>query len=229
MTQMSVELSDAFFAQAAGWEAMKHARAILQSGKVLSSNWTAPVLKGVVQEGDTTYRAGLVIKNSIDIENLCSCRSSREWGTICAHSVAVGLHYLHSPPAVSPPAGRSVPAEPQRTPSSLRRDLEKGEPAELFIIFPPNFEQAAPRGKVMLTFEARWSGGRSPLNALPKENAYGFSAQDSALLDRIEELSGGNPPAVLMITTQDLSELLRASRWASQLHSRSHQNHGQLS
>src|SRR6185436_225497 len=119
---MSVELSDAFFANAAGWEAMKHGRALLQSGKVLSSNWTAPILKGVVQEGDTSYRAGLVIKNSIDIENLCSCRTSREWGTICAHSVAIGLHYLHPRAEVSPVAPRGAPAElPLRT-SSLRRD-----------------------------------------------------------------------------------------------------------
>src|SRR5688572_15690146 len=91
---VSVELSDAFFAKAAGWEAMKRARAMVAAGHVLSSNWSPPVLKGVVQEGDTSYRAGLVIKNSIDIDNLCSCRTSREWGTICAHSVAVGLHYL---------------------------------------------------------------------------------------------------------------------------------------
>src|SRR6266851_6196221 len=90
----AVELSDAFFADIAGWEAMKQARAILEMEKVLSSNWTPPMLKGVVQEGITSYRAGLVIKDKINIENICGCRSSREWGTICAHSVAVGLHHL---------------------------------------------------------------------------------------------------------------------------------------
>src|SRR6266446_7409519 len=89
-----VELSDAFFAKIAGWEAMKQARAFLATDKVLSSNWTPPGLKGVVQDGSISYRAGLVIKDHINIENLCGCRSSREWGTICAHSVAVGLHHL---------------------------------------------------------------------------------------------------------------------------------------
>ena len=96
-----VRLSDQFFMQAAGWEAMKQARSLLERGNVLSSNWTAPVLKGVVQEGSISYRSGMVIKGESDIENLCSCRQSRESGSICAHAVAVGLHHLkRSAPAV---------------------------------------------------------------------------------------------------------------------------------
>src|SRR5438105_9482092 len=89
-----VELSEAFLAKIGGWEAMKQARAFIALGHVLSSNWTPPVLKGVVQEGSGSYRCGLVLKDTIDIENLCSCRASRQWGTICAHSLAVGLHHL---------------------------------------------------------------------------------------------------------------------------------------
>src|SRR5260221_9553808 len=103
----AVELSDAFFADIAGWEAMKQARALLEMEKVLSSNWTPPMLKGVVQEGITSYRAGLVIKDKINIENICGCRSSREWGTICAHSVAVGLHHLQASRAQDSGAGVS--------------------------------------------------------------------------------------------------------------------------
>src|SRR6266852_3974071 len=90
----AVELSEAFFAKIAGWEAMKQARGLLAADKVLSSNWSPPVLKGIVQDGSTSYRAGLVLKDERNIENLCGCRSSREWGTICAHSVAVGLRHL---------------------------------------------------------------------------------------------------------------------------------------
>jgi hypothetical protein len=47
-----------------------------------------------VQEGTSSYRAGLVIKGPVDIDNLCTCRAAREAGIICAHSVAVGLHHL---------------------------------------------------------------------------------------------------------------------------------------
>src|SRR6187455_352230 len=91
---MPVELTEALLSKAAGWEAMKRARAYLEQDQVLSSNWTSPLLKGVVQAGEISFRAGLVIKGPIDVENICSCRESREWGTICAHSVAVGLHWV---------------------------------------------------------------------------------------------------------------------------------------
>ena len=73
-----IELNEKFLAQIAGWEAMKQARACLDTGSVLSSNWTPPMLRGVVQEGSTSYRAGLVIKSTVDIENVCHCRTSRE-------------------------------------------------------------------------------------------------------------------------------------------------------
>ena len=81
----TLQLTEAFFAKAAGWEVMKHARALLATGKVLSSNWTPPLLKGVVMSDATSLRAGLVIRHELDIENICSCRQSREWGTLCAH------------------------------------------------------------------------------------------------------------------------------------------------
>ena len=201
---MSVELTDAFFAKIAGWEPVKRARAMVAAGHVLSSNWSPPVLKGVVQEGETSYRAGLVIKNSIDIDNLCTCRDSREWGTICAHSVAVGLHHLK--PAVPAPELQRVKPAATRAPG-LSRGTE-GEPAELFIVFPPNLAQAAPRGKVMLSFEGSWAGGRSPLNALPKNRKWQFSEQDNRLLDALDEITGGDVPAILVIETKDLPPFL---------------------
>ncbi|HMJ65138.1 MAG TPA: hypothetical protein VK615_07285, partial [Candidatus Binatia bacterium] len=108
---MALELSEQFFAKIAGWEAMKQARALLAGDRVLSSNWSPPVLKGVVQEGTTSYRAGLVIKDEVNIDNLCTCRASREWGTICGHSVAVGLHHLTARDAREM-VGRGVPTAP---------------------------------------------------------------------------------------------------------------------
>ena len=99
----TLQLTEAFFAKAAGWEVMKHARALLATGKVLSSNWTPPLLKGVVMSDATSLRAGLVIRHELDIENICSCRQSREWGTLCAHSIAVGLHHLKPAGAVPAP------------------------------------------------------------------------------------------------------------------------------
>src|SRR5439155_26155531 len=96
---------------------------------------------------------------------------------------------------------------PARKPSSLQRDVA-GDPAELFIILPPNLDQAVGRGKVMLVFEAKWSGGRCPLNALPKGRSYAFSLTDVAVLERIEAIAQGETPALLQMETQDFASLL---------------------
>jgi len=90
----NAELTDALLAKLAGWEPVKQAGGLLAADRVLSSDWQPPLLRGVVQEGTTSYRAGLVIKSASDAENLCTCRQSRQWGTICAHSVGVGFRKM---------------------------------------------------------------------------------------------------------------------------------------
>jgi len=40
----AVALTESFFAQAAGWQVMKEARSLLAADRVLSSDWTAPLL-----------------------------------------------------------------------------------------------------------------------------------------------------------------------------------------
>ena len=203
---MAVTLTEQFFAKIAGWEAMKEARSLMAGGKVLSSNWTPPILKGVVQEGPASYRAGLVIKSETDLENLCTCRASREWGTICAHSCAVGLHHLRGAELeeAQPAPGQPKPAAV----SALQRSTTEGEPAELFLIFPPSLEQAIGRDKITVCFEARWSRGRVPLNALPKDVRFRFSPQDFLILERAESLAAGQVPAMLMFGRDDLASLL---------------------
>jgi SNF2 family DNA or RNA helicase len=225
-----VELTEALLQKAAGWDVVKRARAYLELGQVLSSYWQPPLLRGVVQNDGVSFRASMVIKNEIDIENLCTCRDAREWGKICAHGVAVGLHWIEAqkPKAVGanlknePSDGRachSVRAEAGQTrdgahgvtrptkASSLQR-AATGEPAELFLILPPNFEQAIARGKVMVVLEAKWGGGRCPLNALPKGRTFAFSAQDDAIIGHIEELADGETPALVQLDAKNFATLL---------------------
>src|SRR4051812_6845528 len=201
------ELTEAFLAKIAGWEAIKNARALVAGGKVLSSNWTPPLLKGVVSEGSTSYRAGLVIKDTVNIDNLCSCRASRSSGMICAHSVAVGLHHLQREKSSSPGLATPARARASRTREEsearprLRRTAsgEPGEPVEISVILPPTLPASIERGKVMVTFEGRWSGGRVPLSALPMTKAFQLSAEDNRLLDAAEELADGETPGGLML------------------------------
>ncbi len=211
--RMSVELTDKFFNDVAGWQAVKQARAYLAQGQVVSSNWSPPLLRGVVRAGEIFFRASLVIKDEIDIENLCTCREARQDGKICAHVVAVGLHWLQtqrkaSTPVPNPATSAAPQAKtPVRKASALQRDAA-GVPAELCIILPPNLDQALARGKVMLVVEARWQGGRNPLNALPKGRAYAFSTADNAIIDHLETLSGGETPAILQLESKDFAPLL---------------------
>ncbi len=220
------DLTEAFLAKIAGWDAVKNARALLAADKVLSSNWTPPVLKGVVQEGSASYRAGLVIKDTINIENMCSCRASRDAGMICAHSVAVGLHHLQRGKAPALGAARTtatpVPMragasrtarepEPEAGPRLRRAALgEAGEALEISVILPPTFAAGLERGKVMATFEGKWSGGRAPLSALPMAKAFRLSAEDTRLLDMAEHLAGGETPGGLMLNLVELTQLLGA-------------------
>ncbi|HWX21419.1 MAG TPA: SNF2-related protein [Candidatus Binatia bacterium] len=210
---MSAELTEALLSKAAGWEVMKLARAYLQQGAVVSSHWSPPLLRGVVQASEVSFRASMVIESEIDIENLCTCREAREWGKICAHGVAVGLHWLKaqqpatSPSPARPAAGGAQTKLPAKRVSALQRDVA-GEPAELFIILPPNIDQAMARGKIMLVFEAKWGGGRCPLSALPKGRSFAFSPQDNALIERLEGLTNGETPALLQMETKDFAELL---------------------
>jgi superfamily II DNA or RNA helicase len=216
-----IEITEAFLAKIAGWEAMKHARALHAMGKVLSSNWTPPILKGVVQEGEISYRAGLVIKDAIDLENMCSCRESRQWGTICAHSVAVGLHHIgRNQPTAAVPAEKATtaprslatapPASLSRKPAKRILRDEAGEPLKLSVILPPNFAESARRGRVTVCLEGQWRGGRCPLNSLPQGKAFQLEAADARLLDALEPLAQGEIPAMLPLTASQFTSVLPA-------------------
>ncbi|MGC9942808.1 MAG: SNF2-related protein [Verrucomicrobiota bacterium] len=207
------ELDESLFSQAAGWDVMKRARAYMEQGQVLSSYWASPLLRGVVQTGEGSIRASLVIKGRASMENLCPCRESRQWGKICAHVVAVGLHWLRSQneekASVPPPsssAGTLAGAPLKKTPE-LRREAG-GEPAELHLILPPNLEQAITRGRIMMVFEAKWNGGHCPLNALPRGRTFAFSEVDNAIIERVETLTNGETPAILQMEAKDLAALL---------------------
>jgi len=76
---VAVDLTEALLNKAAGWNVMKRARAYLEQREVLSSNWSPPLLRGVVQAGTVSFRASMVINGEIEIENLCTCREAREW------------------------------------------------------------------------------------------------------------------------------------------------------
>jgi SNF2 family DNA or RNA helicase len=119
-----VPITERFLSDAGGWQALKQARAIHELGRVLEVTYEPPLLQGRVREGETELRSGLRILSPSNVENLCTCRTSRRDGMICAHSLAVGLALIKPRPAAATPASagsrpgdtvasRSVPAMPQ--------------------------------------------------------------------------------------------------------------------
>ncbi len=226
----AVELTQDLLARIAGWEVVKQARELVATGRVEAAEWSPPLLRGVVREGGTSLRAGLQIRSVVDVENLCTCRQARAWGTMCAHSVAVGLHYLRrqapSPPGARGPevgtgvgAGGAAPAQGTRAGAvspppirGLRRaaDDAPGEPVELAVIFPPNLVQAIGRGKVMLVFEAIRPSGRGPLNTLPRSTAWRLGPEDAALVEALGQLTGDEAPAMALLSVADVVRLLRS-------------------
>src|SRR5437868_6722585 len=89
-----ISITEKVLSGAGGWQAMKAGRELFNAGRVLSANYEPPLLAGQVRDGQKTYRAGLRIRTPTDVENICTCRESREWGKVCAHLLAVGLAWL---------------------------------------------------------------------------------------------------------------------------------------
>jgi superfamily II DNA or RNA helicase len=204
-----IELTDILLAKLAGWEAVKQARALVAAGRVLSSEWQPPNLRGVVQDGSATYRAGLVIRSASDADNFCPCRDSRQRGLICAHSVAAGLHFLKGPARAAQQTPQPTQPPPQRAPTLLRgAPGQAGEPLELYLILPTNFASAATRGKVMLYVEGKWRKGRSPLDTLPLDIPFSLEDRDAAMLDGLEEINHGGKAAMLLLEASALTEIL---------------------
>ncbi len=209
----TVELSETLLAKLAGWEAMKSARSMLTSGRVLSSSWHANELRGVVQQGSSSIKSGLIIRSGSDADNLCPCRESRERGMICAHAIAVGLHVLKPPVASSalPEAAIAPSAKVlARTAKRLMRAADSGvlNALEVSLILPPNLPEAAAKGKIMLYCEGKSSKGTAPLNSLPLDVPFSVSQSDSLVLDELEKLNDGDTPAMLMLDGAKLASLL---------------------
>ena len=216
-----VVLSEKFLAEIAGWDVMKQARGLLANDRVLSGNWSPPILKGVVQIEGGSLRSGLVIKSKVDIENMCRCRQSREWGTMCAHSVGVGLRVLQrdvqkdlAPQKASatkkPVSPASSPATSSKR-SALKTEIVTGDDGatlSLWVVFPPTWRQMLDQGKVTLFFEGETAGGRRPLNSIPTGTKYLIGSEDANLLEQIELLSGGDLPAMWPFDLTSLAEIL---------------------
>ncbi len=200
----SPELSERLLNDAGGWQTMRQARALYEMGRVSGAVWNPPLLQGLVREGQSEFKSGLRIESRTRIDNLCSCRDSRQRGAICAHSVAVGLEVLKPRALQATPApAAATPAKPKVVAPALPEfSLEQGEPIELFVILPPNLAAAWEKGTVMAGLEARVGVKRMLLSALPKNGRYRGSESDLRIISAIRELAGELPGMAMLSRPQ---------------------------
>jgi superfamily II DNA or RNA helicase len=206
-----------------GWQAMKHAKALVQMGRVVSFNYLPPILRGLVREGDLEFRAGLKIRSYTDVENLCSCRESRDWGTICAHSLALGLASIQ--PKSEVPVPITAPARPalpvliaDAVVSSQERDHFRGDgqshraadPSriELHVVLPPNVETAWQRGQIVVGFEVVRQGNRTLASALDQNRSYHCSKSDRDALELGRTFGDGKLPGMTILDRERLLRLI---------------------
>ena len=207
-----IAISEKFLLDTGGWPEVKHAKALVEMGRVVSFNYSPPVLRGVVREGETEFRAGLKIRSYTDVENLCSCRDSREWGKICAHSLAVGLALIKS----KAPAKEEVPRAAGRLPNLVNAADVAGvstsgaTPIELHIVLAPNLESAWERGQLMVGFEVLTRGNRQLASALNPKQTFSCSQMDIEILTKASGMLGGQMPGMTILGRDDFLKLIAA-------------------
>lgn len=213
---------------------MKEARAIVSSRKVLNAQWKPPVLKGMVQVASNSFRCGLVFNNAKDIENICPCRESRQYGSLCAHSIAVGLEWvrkqsLGATPSETKRGGKTgsvasetkAPGEAKAKKPDLeiRADDDDAIPSiKLRIVLAPNFDASLAQGPVTVFFQGETDKGVAPLNSLSRSGPYSASEDDRRAFDKLFELTKGQVPATTRWSLAEFTEFLSALSPSTAIH-----------
>ncbi len=137
-------ITDRLLLEAGGWKALKEARALHDTGRVISAEYNPPVLRGLVRDAGREYRAGMVIRSGTDIDNLCTCRESRQSGILCAHSLALGLAVIRrntAPDRRPPRPDTTAPAAPRSPASAIPAPAAVTTIPDVFISLDGTFNQ----------------------------------------------------------------------------------------
>ena len=207
----AITLTERILNDAAGWQVMKMAKALVETQHVVSANYTPPILKGLVREGNTEYRSGLKVITATNIENLCTCRPSRDFGQICAHSIAVGLVSIR--PVAQPVAVEST-ATPLEKPPFPFVEGHFTDPRwiELHLVLGPNYLAGLEKNEITLGVEAARGSQRTLVRALNFSEPWTCSKRDFAILTEIYRITGGEPPGMLLCNRRQFGVILNAAK-----------------
>lgn len=206
-----VEITERFLSDAGGWQVLKQARGLVEAGRVLSAEYAPPLLKGVVRDSGKDFRAGLSITSATQVENLCSCHAAREWGTVCAHSLAVGLQVIR-PKNMAPPEERKPLAPAATTPAKgpFFSAEEGSESIVLHIILSPNFQAAWEKNSIMVGVETEHAGRRILIHTLDAKKTFRCTPEDVRAIEKLRVLNNGGLAGMLILQREQCLDLLRA-------------------
>ena len=195
-----MDITEKWLGDIGGWQVLKAARSLLERGVVGEVKREGTDVRGLVTEGPKRYTSGLAIRSRTDVENLCTCPTSRGRGMICAHSIAVALSTLRKAPSGLQTMTRPAPASsvaplasrPMVTPSAVATP----PPGRFSIFLPDNLLNGTFTGQAAVFLKFEPGAGTSP---------------DGMIAGWLREqgLRPGSMP--LMLTKNDLATFLNAA------------------
>ena len=208
----TVEITERFLSDAGGWQALKEGRGLSDAGKVLDVRYEPPFLRGIVRDGVKEYRAGLRIVTRTNIENVCTCRISRERGMVCAHSLAVGLAFLNCSHGSVTHAGETAenPPIPLPTVSGPYFSSNEGTQAILHVVVVPTFTSGWEKNSIVLGAEFDTAGRRILAHALDPKARYQVPPEDLPAIAAIRQAHGGDLPGMMTLNRSQCRLILQS-------------------
>jgi superfamily II DNA or RNA helicase len=211
-----VEITERLLGDAGGWQALKEGRGLWEAGKVQGASYDPPFLRGAVKDGVKEYRAGLRIVTKTNIENLCSCRISRERGMVCAHSLAVGLAVLKGEkPSVQPSesaAGQGTLLPLAQPLSGPIFSLVEGTQAIVHVVIAPAFTLGWEKDSVVFGVEIDAAGRRVLAHALDPKATFRLAPEDLQSIAAIRQVNAGALPGMMTLDRARCRVVLEALR-----------------
>lgn len=206
-----------FCIELAGGRVYQQAEKLFESQAVESSEWKSPFLVGVVKGAQGKCQARLNLRSTVFVENDCSCVLGRK-GKICAHSIAVCLHYqaLQREADLSAQAGSTMESADAVASDLDRPELQsiqlsdEGEKLRVLVFLPPNLEEAAERNAIVVKIEAATGRSIVPVNQLSRDTFYSVSEGQKEALLLLESWCDGRLAGLLELTKVRLVRMLSA-------------------
>lgn len=201
-----------------GWDLLKEARNLLESGAVSGLNWKNQTLSGRVGMGKAAKYTRLRLPSLRNAENSCNCRTGQE-GFMCQHAIALGLatqlaiaaarerERLEALEEEAEEQARRKQQE-QLVPQSIVLSEAKGKPLDWHYLLPPNLERTAPRDAIAVKVIAQIADTPIAPENINRGHAYRLSEEAAASAWLIEQWCKGKLHGLLQLKRDQLRELV---------------------